>query len=150
VPPLPEGFSREDATTPFGHVLDVLERGVTSPVEGALLGTLLAMSAAHEPEGATEEEAFASHVTWLAAHTPCDALHAVEAGVLERDALFHALARIAVEPAAVASDFGRTEALVAADSAVAGGFTGMVPTRNFGTRRSRFDGLGASAPTVAA
>jgi hypothetical protein len=135
VPPLPEGFSREDATTPFGNVLEVLERGVTSPVEGALLGTLLAMSAAHEPEGATEEEAFASHVTWLAAHTPCDALHAVEAGVLERDALFHALARIAVEPAAVASDFGRTEALVAAAALSVSGAAAAARQRQWALER---------------
>jgi hypothetical protein len=114
VPPLPQGLERADAATPYGNVLEVLERGVTSPAERELLGTLLALSAAEEPEGDTEEEAFAAHVTWLAAHTPCDALHAVEAGVLEREALFRTLARIAVEPDAVASDFGRTEALVAA------------------------------------
>jgi hypothetical protein len=137
IPPLPEGFERGHASTPFGNVLEVLERGVTSPVEGALLGTLLAMSAAHEPEGDTEEEAFASHVTWLAAHTPCDALHAVEAGVLERDALFHTFARIAVEPEAVASDFGRTEALVAAAALAVSGAAAAARQRQWALERVR-------------
>jgi hypothetical protein len=135
VPPLPEGMTREDANTSYGNVLDVLDRGVTSPRERELLGTLLAMSATEEPEGDVEEEAFAAHVTWLAAHTTCDALHAVEAGVLERDALFHTLARIAVEPAAVASDFGRTEALVAAAALAVSGAAAAARERQWALER---------------
>jgi hypothetical protein len=135
VPPLPEGLAHADATTPFGNVLDVLERGVTTVAERELIGTLLALSATEEPEGDTEEQAFAAHVTWLAAHTPCDALHAVEAGVLERDALFRALARIAVEPAEVASDFGRTEALVAAAALAVSGAAAAARQRQWALER---------------
>jgi hypothetical protein len=135
IPPLPEGLDRADATTPYGNVLEVLERGVTSPAERELLGTLLALSARDEPEGETEEDAFAAHATWLAAHTPCDALHAVEAGVLERDALFRTLARIAVEPEAVASDFGRTEALVAAAALSVSGAAAAARQRKWALER---------------
>lgn len=135
IPPLPEGVSRADTTTPYGNVLEVLERGVASPAEGALLGTLLAMSAADEAAEEKEEEAFAAHVTWLAAHTPCDALHAVEAGVLERDVLFRTLARIAVEPSTVASDFGRTEALVAAAALAVSGAVAAARERQWALER---------------
>ncbi len=111
---LPEEYTRPDADTAYGNVVEVLERGVTTPAEGALVSTLLALSAAHEPEAEIEEQAFVAHVTWLAAHTPCDALAALDATVGESAAVYRTLARIAVEPADVASDFGRTEALVAA------------------------------------
>lgn len=115
--PLPASaneLSRASADTPFGNVLDVLEHGVTTPTEALLLGTLLAFSARDEPETEDQEVAFVAHVTWLATHTPCDALLSLDAAAGEREALFRALARVALEPAEVASDFGRTEALVAA------------------------------------
>src|SRR6185369_6364884 len=42
---LPDGFTPEDARTPFGNVVSVLERGVETPTEALLLGALLALSA---------------------------------------------------------------------------------------------------------
>jgi hypothetical protein len=109
-----EGLTPPDAETPFGNVINILEQGVSTPTEALLIGTLLALSAREEPESEDQEVAFVAHVTWLATHTPCDALLALDAAAGEREALWQALARVALEPAQVASDFGRTEALVAA------------------------------------
>ncbi|HEY3497261.1 MAG TPA: hypothetical protein VGK73_21335, partial [Polyangiaceae bacterium] len=92
----------------------ILERGVATPTEALLLGALLALSAREEPESEDQEVAFVAHVTWLATHTPCDALLCIDAAAGEHEGLWRALARVALEPAQVASDFGRTEALVAA------------------------------------
>jgi len=114
LPPLPEGLSRADTETPFGNVLAVLERGVTTPAEGALIGTLLALSATEEPASEADEAGFVAHLTWLAAHTPCDALLAFDACLGERDVVWRTLGRIATEPDRVAGDFGRVEALIAA------------------------------------
>src|SRR5215468_5655985 len=42
---LPEGLTPDEATTPYGNVISVLERGVETPTEALLIGVLLAMSA---------------------------------------------------------------------------------------------------------
>src|SRR5512138_3705080 len=65
---LPDGLSMEDAATPFGNVVAVLERGVETPTEALLIGTLFALSARDEPESEDADQRFASHAAWLAAH----------------------------------------------------------------------------------
>jgi hypothetical protein len=114
LPPLPEGFTPSDAETPYGNVLRALELGVSTPTEAMLLGTLLALSAREPAETEEQEQLFVANATWLAAHTPCDALLSLDAAAGEREAVWRALSRVALEPAQVAADFGRTEALVAA------------------------------------
>jgi len=111
---LPEGFSAEDAASSFGNVVSILERGVETPVEALLLGALLALSAREDPESPEVDQRFAANAAWLAAHTPCDALMCIDAAAGIREELWRAIGRVAVSPADVAHDFGRTEALLAA------------------------------------
>lgn len=114
----PAELSREDAATPFGNPLEVLERGVENPDEAKLLGALLAIGVAEGfPEDADEQQALTAHLVWLQAHTPARALAALDRALGERSgAIWEAAAKIAREPASVAPDFGRTEALVAASA----------------------------------
>jgi len=143
LPPLPDGLSRVDAETPYGNVVAVLERGVTTPSEGALIGTLLALSAADEPPSEADEEGFVAHLTWLAAHTPCDALLAFDACLGEREVVWRTLARIAIKPDRVAGDFGRVEALIAAAT--------LSTSTTASAARARVDALAeAEDPTVRA
>jgi hypothetical protein len=114
LPKLPDGLGRSDADTAYGNVLDVLERGVRDPLEADLIGALLALSARSEPDSEAEEQAFVTHLVWLATHTPVNALPALDGATPERDAIFRAIAVVAAEPERAASDFGRAEALVAA------------------------------------
>jgi hypothetical protein len=114
VPSLPDGLTRSDFDTRYGNVAHLVEHGVVTPTEALVMGVLLALSAREETTSDDEEETLVAHMTWLAAHTPCDALLALEAAAGEREALWRALARIAIEPVEVAPDFGRTEALLAA------------------------------------
>jgi len=111
---LPSGLSRSDAETAYGNVVDVLERGVRESLEAEMLGALLALTARREPDAEAEEQAFVTHVVWLAAHTPVNALPALDGAVPERDAVYRALGVVAAEPERAAADFGRAEALVAA------------------------------------
>ena len=55
-----------------------------------------------------------THLVWLAAHTPVNALPALDGATPEREAVLPALAVVAAEPERAAADFGRAEALVAA------------------------------------
>lgn len=115
VPPsLPEGLALSDFDTPFGNVAKLLAEGVGTPTEALLLGAALALAA--REEGATEEQEqeLVAHMTWLAAHTPCDALLSLDAAAGKREDVWRAVARIALDPAEVMPDFGRTEALLAA------------------------------------
>jgi hypothetical protein len=114
VPKLPDGLTRSDTDTAYGNVVEVLERGVREPLEADLIGALLALSARREPDSEAEEQAFVSHLVWLAAHTPVNALPGLDGAVPEREAVFRTLALVAAEPARAAADFGRAEALVAA------------------------------------
>jgi hypothetical protein len=114
LPSLPDGLAHSDFNTRYGNVATLVGQGVTTPTEALVLGVLLALSARDEAASEQEEETLVGHMTWLAAHTPCDALLALEAAAGEREGLWRALARIAVEPVEVAPDFGRTEALLAA------------------------------------
>lgn len=113
---IPEGMTRADAETPFGNVLDILERGVERPEEAALLGALLALSLTTDPPADAEAAAmFGFHLVWLAANTPCDALSAIDAalGPNARD-VWIGVARVVTNPESTPSDFGNTEQLVAA------------------------------------
>jgi hypothetical protein len=113
-PKLPDGLTRSDADTAYGNVVEVLERGVREPLEAELLGALLALSARREPDSEAEERAFVTHLVWLAAHTPVNALPALDGATPERDTVFQAIAVAAADPQRAAADFGRAEALVAA------------------------------------
>jgi hypothetical protein len=114
LPALPDGLTLEELDTPFGNPVNVIGQGVATPTEANLLGTLLALSARDEAPSEEDEQTLVAHMTWLAAHTPCDALLSLEAAAGEREELWRAVARIALEPAEAAPDFGRTEALLAA------------------------------------
>jgi hypothetical protein len=113
-PKLPDGLSKSDADTAYGNVVEVLERGARAPLEAELIGALLALSARREPDSEAEEQAFAMHLVWLAAHTPVNALPALDGAIPERETVYDALALAASDPERAASDFGRAEALVAA------------------------------------
>jgi hypothetical protein len=69
---------REDAGTPFGNALDVLDRGPQGPDERSLARALAAHAlAAHRPNQG--EEAVAAHdLLWLAANSPYDALGLID------------------------------------------------------------------------
>ncbi len=73
-------LTHDDAATPFGNALDVLDRGPTSADERSLARALAAQAlAAHRPKDASEERLAANDLLWLATHTPFDAL-----GLLDR------------------------------------------------------------------
>ena len=73
-------LSREDAATPFGNALDVLERGPEDDAERALACALAAhVVALNPPKDRDEEDRLANDLLWLAAHTPFDAT-----GLLDR------------------------------------------------------------------
>ena len=133
---LPEGLRPEEASTPFGNVLSVLERGVETPTEALLLGTLFALSAREEPASEAAEQRFAAHAAWLAAHTPCDALLSFDAAAGDREGLWRAISRVAVGPADVAPDFGRTEALLAAAALGSSHSAAAAPARSRALERA--------------
>jgi hypothetical protein len=67
------GLTREEAATPFGNAIDVLERGPSDAVEGALACALAAHAlAAHPPTDRGQETRAANDLFWLAIHTPFD------------------------------------------------------------------------------
>ncbi len=115
---IPEGLTSEEAETPYGNVLTVLEQGADSEEERALLGALLALSLRQDAE-LDEAAAFelTCHLVWLAAHTPCNALTALDAALAEAaDVFWRAIAELLDSPDRAPEDFGRTEVLVAAAS----------------------------------
>ncbi|MDI1479012.1 hypothetical protein [Polyangium sp. y55x31] len=114
------GLSTEDAETPFGNVLAALERSPnepTGPATRALLSALLARGIAlAPPEGVEAERRVVEALAWVAAHTPLDALSAIDAALGSKaDGLWReaaALVRRADEGAAPL--VGRAGALVVA------------------------------------
>ncbi|MGH7269806.1 MAG: hypothetical protein ACREJ3_05185, partial [Polyangiaceae bacterium] len=73
-------LTREDAATPFGNALDVLDRGPEDASERALACALAAHAIAqHPPATHEDQERRAQDILWLAAHTPFDAT-----GLLDR------------------------------------------------------------------
>jgi hypothetical protein len=113
-PKLPDGLTKSDADTAYGNVVDVLERGAREPLEADLIGALLALSARREPDSESEEQAFVTHLVWLAAHTPVNALPGLDGATPEREAVYRTLGVVAADPGRASPDFGRAEALVAA------------------------------------
>jgi hypothetical protein len=108
---------RDDAGTPFGNALDVLERGPEDDAERALACALAAhtLSAVPPADRAAEEKA-ADDLLWLATHTAYDATGLLDRALGERAAtLWDALAeRVRRVDAGKGAGLGRGEALVAA------------------------------------
>jgi hypothetical protein len=110
-------LTREEATTPFGNALDVLERGPEDDAERALACALAAHVVALEPPKDREaEDRLAADLVWLAAHTPFDATGLLDAALGEKaatlwDALADRVRRIDQGKLATAD---RGEALIAA------------------------------------
>lgn len=109
-------FSAERAQTPFGNALTALEQGPEGPAERQLLGALLALGVAVRlPESEGERDALAADLVWLATHTTIDALACLDAALGDQAAgMWEAVAHVARDPEAVAPEFGRAEALIAA------------------------------------
>ena len=64
-------LTSEEAATPFGNALAVLERGPEDDAERALACALWAHAIAEgRPKGREEEDKLATDVLWLATHTP--------------------------------------------------------------------------------
>ncbi len=111
------GIAREDAATPFGNALDVLERGPEDDAEEALARSLAGHAvAAHPPQTAEAVGRAARDLLWLAARTPFDAT-----GFLDRalgqaaDAIWEEIARrMRRHERGTLPSLGRGEALVAA------------------------------------
>lgn len=110
------GISAEQAQTPFGNPLTALEHGPDGPAERQLLGALLAIGVSKGlPEGEGERDALAADLVWLATHTTINALSFLDAALKEKaSGMWEALAHVARDPEAIAPEFGRAEALIAA------------------------------------
>jgi hypothetical protein len=114
-------LTREDANTPFGNALDVLERGPEDDAERALARALSAHAIAfYPPKARDDEDQVATDLLWLATRTPFDAT-----GLLDRalgsaattmwDAFAEQIRRI---DEGARSSLGRPEALIAAAALV--------------------------------
>jgi hypothetical protein len=123
--PLPEGhaLSAEQTETELGNLLEVFERGATTAAERKLVGALLALGVANQLPSAPESElALAASLVWLAAHTPCNALGAVDAALGEQAGLlWRDVARTARSAGGAATDLDTGEVLVAAAALRASG-----------------------------
>jgi hypothetical protein len=111
--PKPGELGQEQAQTPYGNVLTVLDRGAQTEREAQLLAALLALSVARSRTA--DPETVAPKLVWLATHTAVNALLALDAALGdEADAWWTAVANIAARPSTAAADFGWGEALSAA------------------------------------
>jgi len=112
------GLSEEEATSEFGNVAAILERGPESSAEAMLLSALVLLGL--EPRLPAEPDALlrvAADLSWLTAHTTLDPLHLLDEALGDRAAaLWPMVARVAAEPKTAAADFSRAEALAAAAS----------------------------------
>jgi hypothetical protein len=67
-------LSHEEASTPYGNALDILQRGPEDAAERALTSALAAhVVALYPPKDHDEEDRLANDLLWLATHTPFDA-----------------------------------------------------------------------------
>jgi hypothetical protein len=110
-------LSREEAATPFGNALDVLERGPEDDAERVLACALAAHVVALNPPGdRDDEDRLATDLLWLATYTPFDATGLLDRALGERaTTLWDAFAdRIRRIDQGKLTALGRGEALVAA------------------------------------
>ncbi|HEY3822619.1 MAG TPA: hypothetical protein VGL81_35885 [Polyangiaceae bacterium] len=110
-------LARDDAATPFGNALDVLERGPEDAAERALACALAGhVVALHPPAERDDEDRLANDLLWLAAHTAFDATGLLDRALGDRATnLWDALAdRIRRIDEGKLPALGRGEALVAA------------------------------------
>jgi len=112
----PVELTPEDADTPFGNVVHVLQHGIENAEQQALLACLLAVGVARSlPETPEEVQALTTHLIWLAAHTTCNAFEYLDEALTDRaGVIWEAVARVVRAPQLIAPDFGDTEALVSA------------------------------------
>jgi hypothetical protein len=110
-------LTHEEATTPFGDALAVLERGPSDDAERALACALMAHAVAElPPKGRDEEDRAASELLWLAANTPFDATGLLDRALGDAAAdLWDAIAdRVRRVDQGKLDGIGRGEALVGA------------------------------------
>jgi hypothetical protein len=110
-------LGREEAATPFGNALDVLERGPEDAAERALACALAAHAIVLQPpQDRDAEDRLAVDLLWLAAHTPFDATGLLDRALGEKaTTLWDAFSdRIRRTDEGKLPAFGRGEALVAA------------------------------------
>jgi hypothetical protein len=110
-------LSREEAATPFGNALDMLERGPEDDAERLLACALAAhVVALHPPKDRDDEDRLATDLLWLATYTPFDATGLLDRALGERaTTLWDAFAdRIRRIDQGKLTALGRGEALVAA------------------------------------
>jgi hypothetical protein len=108
-------LSREDAVTPFGNALDVLQRGPEDEAQRALASALAAhVVAMYPPEDGDDESRLANDLLWLATHTHFDATALLDLALGDAAAgLWKAIAeRIRRIDQGALPAFGRGEALV--------------------------------------
>ena len=88
-------IGREDAATPFGNALDVLERGPEDDAEEALARALAGHAvAAHPPDTADGVGRAVRELLWLASRTPFDATGLLDRAVGQAaDAMWEEIAR---------------------------------------------------------
>ena len=108
-------LSRDQAATPFGNALDVLQRGPEDDAGRALACALAAHAVAtHPPKDRDEEDRLAGDLLWLATHSPFDATGLIDRALGDAaDGLWNAIAdRVRrIDEGALAA-FGKGEALV--------------------------------------
>ena len=74
---------REEAATPFGNAVDVLERGAVDASEQALARALAAHVISSESPGREHDDRAAGELLWLATHTAFDATGLLDAALGE-------------------------------------------------------------------
>jgi len=122
-------LSREEASTPFGNAMDVLQRGPEDDAERALACALAAhVVALHPPKEPETDGRLASDLLWLATHTPFDATGLLDRALGDRatglwDALAEHVRRI---DQGKSPGLGRGEALVAAVAMLSSSTKGAV------------------------
>lgn len=87
-------LTAEQAKTPFGDPIAILERGPEDDAERALVAALFGHVVAEEPtKEVSDEDKLADEILWLAAHTPFDATTLLDRALGEEaDALWGAVA----------------------------------------------------------
>ncbi len=109
------GLGREDAATPFGNALDVLQRGPEDDAERALACALAGQTLAlHPPKDADQASAQAGDLLWLATNTAFDATGLVDRALGDRANLLWSAVADRVRRIDHGSAGGRGEALVGA------------------------------------